>query len=269
MPVAEPFTICDLGFNVTDGRGSAVVCLSSSVILSHLFAILIAVFFAANVISSAQSVPSSLTVQWRQPVFWGRSHESGDQSSPSPFTHLKPTTLEAVYQPLTRKESLRWFTAKAMDPAIVLGGLLEAGFGTAPDRPKEYGPHWGGFARRYGIGMTGRVTENAIEAGAGLILREDPRYFRAPDRPFRARVRNVVRLALAARSSNGSLRPAYARYLAVFGSNLLSDSWRVQSESDTHDALLRSAEGLGGVLAANAFEEFWPDVKRHLFHRPS
>ena len=28
-----------------------------------------------------------------------------------------------------------------------------------------------------------------------------------------------------------------------------------------------SAEGFAGRMAANAFEEFWPDVKSHVFHK--
>jgi len=76
-----------------------------------------------------------------------------------------------------------------------------------------------------------------------------------------------VRFAFAARDGEGSLRPAYARYMAALGANFLSNSWRVNSEANAHDALLRSAEGLGGILAANAFEEFWPDVKKRLLHK--
>ena len=112
--------------------------------------------------------------------------------------------------------------------------------------------------------MTGSVTGNAIEAGVGLILREDPRYFRVPDRPFKARVGNVVRLTFAA-SGGGSLGPAYARHMAIFGNNFLSNSWRVHSEANSRDALLRTSEGFDGLLAGNAFEEFWPDVKRRVF----
>jgi hypothetical protein len=152
-----------------------------------------------------------------------------------------------------------------MDPSNLAGGIFAAALGTAPVRPKEYGPHWGGAADRFGMGMTGSVTGNAIEAGAGLLLREDPRYFRVPDRPFKARLGNVLRLALAARGGDGSFKPAYARYMALFGNNFVSNSWRAHSEANTHDALLRTSEGFGGHLAANAFEEFWPDIKKCIF----
>jgi len=264
VPVAEASTIRDLGFGVSGTEGSAVVSSSSGAILSRQFAILIAIFLATNLVSSAQSIPSGAASRGGQSL--ALAHKSRRHSS-QPFTHLKPPTLEAPYQPLTPRENLRWFTANTIDPSNLAGGIFEAAFGTAPNRPKEYGPHWGGFARRYGIGMTRNATGNGIEAGACLILREDPRYFRIADQPFRARVRNVVRLAFAARGGKGSLKPAYARYIALFGTNLLSNSWRVNSEANKHDALLRSAEGFGGLLAGNAFEEFWPDVKKRLFHK--
>jgi len=264
VPVAEGSTIRVLGFGVTDGEKSASVSLSGAS-LSRRVAILSAIFLAANLVSTAQSISSGGIPRGRPSV--SLHPKSRRRSPPLPFTHLKPQTLEAPYQPLTPRERFRWFTSNTIDPSNLIGGVFDAGFGTAPNRPKEYGPHWGGFGKRYGIGMTRSATGNAIEAGAGLILREDPRYFRMPDRPFRTRFRNVVRLAFAARGGEGSFKPAYARYMAVFGTNFLSNSWRVNSEANTHDALLRSAEGFGGVLASNAFEEFWPDVKKWLFHK--
>ena len=249
----------------TESEGSAVVSLSDASAFARHLAMLVVIALATHVAVRAQSAPSGGTGNVRQSVRLRHRYEG--QSPPPPFTHLKPQTLQTPYQPFTPRERLRWFPANTMDPWNLAGGIFDAAFGTAPDRPKEYGPHWRGFAQRYGIGMTRSATGNAIEAGAGLILREDPRYFRVPDQPFKARVRNVLRLAFAARGGEDRFKPAYARYMAVLGTNFLSNSWRVNSEANTHDALLRSAEGIGGLLAANAFEEFWPDVKKRLFHK--
>ena len=82
------------------------------------------------------------------------------------------------------------------------------------------------------MGIAGGVTGNAIEASGGLILREDPRYFRVPDQPFKSSVENVVRLTFGARDADGGFRPAYARYMATLGSNFLSNIWRVRSEAN-------------------------------------
>jgi len=240
------------------GRGPA---------LSRQFAILIAVLLAIHPVASAQSLPSGSTIRPRQSALLRAHHKSRGPNSPSLLRLLRPETLETPYQSFTPRQYLRWFTTNTMDPANLAGGICAAALGTAPARPREYGPHWGGFADRYGMGMTGSVTGNAIAAGVGLILREDPRYFRVPDRPFKARVGNVVRLTFVSRGDHGGFGPAYGRYMAIFGDNFLSNSWRVHSEANSHDALLRTSEGFGGLLAGNAFEEFWPDVKRRVFYK--
>jgi hypothetical protein len=161
--------------------------------LARRFAILVAIFFATHLIASAQSVLSRRKAEPHSLPSSKQPHESKNPGFPLPFTPLKPQPLEVPYHPFTPRQSLQWFTKATMDPANLAGGIFDAAFGTAPNRPKEYGPHWGGFADRYGMGVTRSATGNAIEAGVGLILREDPRYFRVPDHPFKARVGNVVR----------------------------------------------------------------------------
>ena len=115
--------------------------------------------------------------------------------------------------------------------------------------------------------MAGSVTTNAIEAGLGLTLREDPRYFRVPRQAFKSRAANVAALTFLARNESGKSEPAYARYLGIVGGNFLSNSWRVPSEANAQAALVRASEGFAGRMAANAFQEFWPDAKRHLFRK--
>jgi hypothetical protein len=201
-----------------------------------------------------------------------RTETPDDADKPNPpslLTPLKPVTEEGPYVPIKPRQRLRWFVTNTIGPAHLAGGIFSAGFGTAFDRPKEYGPHWGGFADRYGMRMTGIVTGNAMEASIGAVWGEDPRYFRVPDQSFKARVANVVKLTFVARREDGSFQPAYARYIAFSGNNFLSNQWRVESEANNHDAVLRTAEGFAGRMAANAFEEFWPDVKTHVLHSHS
>ena len=115
--------------------------------------------------------------------------------------------------------------------------------------------------------MAGSALGNAIEASAGLVIQEDPRYFRVPQEHFRTRVGRVVRETFSARRTDGNFEPAYARYLGILGGNFISNTWRVHSEANAQCALLRSLEGLGGRMAADAFNESWPDVKRYLVRK--
>ena len=80
-------------------------------------------------------------------------------------------------------------------------------------------------------------------------------------------MRNVVVSTFLAHNGQGALMPAYARYTATVGSNFLSNTWRADSEATTNAALTRSLYGFAGLMAKNAFVEFWPDVKGLAFHR--
>jgi len=162
---------------------------------------------------------------------------------------------------------MRWFLSNTIGPPHLVGGLFTSAFGTAVDRPKEYGPGWAGFGDRYGMRLTGISTGNAIEASVGALCGEDPRYFRVPGESFKRRLSNAVQLTFVARRRDGHFAPAYARYMAISGNNFLSNTWRVDSEANTHDAVIRTADGFAGRFASNLFEEFWPDIKNFAFHR--
>ena len=190
-----------------------------------------------------------------------------DHNKASLLKPLKPATVDDTYQPITSRQRLRWFLSNTVGPPHLIGGLFTSAFGTAVDRPKEYGPGWAGFGDRYGMRLTGIVTGNAIEASAGALWGEDPRDFRAGGESFNRRFRNAIQLTFVARRRDGRFAPAYARYMAISGNNFLSNSWRVDSEANTHDAVIRTLDGFAGRFASNLFEEFWPDIKNLAFHR--
>lgn len=231
------------------------------------FTLLILIITIAGTVARAQSVPPNREPAPSPTSPSGEPDGADGNNPPSLVTPLEPQDQGAIYHPITPRQRLRWFITNTIGPPHLVGGIFVAGFGTALNRPQEYGTHWGGFGDRYGMRLTGIVTGNAMEASIGYTLREDPRYFRVQDRPFKDRIRNVVRLTYMARQSDGSYGPAYARYAAIAGNNFLSNSWRVQSESNVHDALIRTAEGFAGRMAVNAFEEFWPSVKELIFKK--
>jgi hypothetical protein len=171
------------------------------------------------------------------------------------------------YQPITGRQRINWFTKSTIGPESLAAGLFTAGFGTAINRPQEYGTHWEGFGKRYGMRYTGIATGNAMEASLGALWGEDPRYFRTTGQSFKGRLKNVMVMTFGARRADGNLAPAYARYMGTAGNNFLSNTWRADSESGVGDACLRTALGFAGRMGSNAFAEFWPTLSRNLFHR--
>jgi hypothetical protein len=203
----------------------------------------------------------------QQPLPLQKVEADQPEQKPSLLKSLKSQLKTASYSPINSRQRVRWVLTNSIGPAHLAGGIFAAGFGTALDRPKEDGPHWTGFGERYGMRLTGIVSGNVMEAGLGATSGEDPRYFRVPDENFSLRVMNIVKQTFTARRYDGSFAPAYARFIAVPANNFLSNAWRPDSEANNHDALLRSLEGFAGRMGANAFEEFWPDVRTHVFHR--
>jgi hypothetical protein len=170
------------------------------------------------------------------------------------------------YHPITVGGRFDWFRTSSVGPvSLLLAGPISAGFGTAVDKPKEYGTHWDGFGKRYGMRLTGISTGSAIEASLGSLWGEDPRYFPSPDRRFGSRVKYVVKTTFLAPHRDGSWHPAYARIAGNVGNNFLSNTWRPDSEAGPGDAAVRCIWGVTNRMAGQAFAEFWPDVKKLIF----
>jgi hypothetical protein len=185
--------------------------------------------------------------------------------APVPANSITKSPLQSqAYEPISGTKRLEWFFVHSVGPESLLNGAFTAGIGTARDKPEEYGPHILGFTKRYGMRFTGIATSNAMEAGLGAVWGEDPRYFMAIGKPFGARLRNVFALTMVARRRDGRYMPAYARYIAIPGNNFLSNTWRADSEATVSDALARTGWGFVGHLADNAFQEFWPSIKKRL-----
>ena len=193
----------------------------------------------------------------------------GDLGAPLlfPAAVSVPEPQSAPYTPITGQERLSWIVKNTLWPQHLAGGVITSAVGTALNHPREDGPHWGGFGERFGVRLTGVATSNVMEAGLGAVWGEDPRYFRVPEDSFGGRVKNVIVMTFLARRPDGNFAPAYARYMAFSGNNFLANAWRPDSEADVQHALVRTAEGFAGRMAANAWDEFWPDAKQHIFHR--
>lgn len=178
----------------------------------------------------------------------------------------QPLTMDETYDPITAGGRLKWVATATLGYPSLVGGLFSAAIGTGLDHPREDGPHWGGFAERYGIRLTGVATSNVMEAGIGAIWGEDPRYFREASGSFGGHVKNIVKQTFEARRRDGSFAPAYARYIAYTGSNFLSNTWRADSEADTSHAVLRVGEGFAAKALGNTWAEFWPLIHEHFHH---
>jgi hypothetical protein len=182
------------------------------------------------------------------------------QTLTQPSAVLVPGT-NPPHRPIREGQRALWLVKSTVGLQSLAGGVLSAGWGTAFNKPAEYRATWSGFGKRYGMRLTGVATSNAAEAALGSLWDEDPRYVRAPNQRFSQRVKRPIMMTFIAYSSQGTLRPAYARYMGISGSSFASNAWRVESDSSAKDAFVRIGLGFLGRMASNAFAEFWPDVR--------
>src|SRR5262249_13241944 len=105
---------------------------------------------------------------------------------------------------------------------------------------------------------------NSIEAGVGALWGEEPRYIRSGRRGVGARARYAIETAFLAQRRDGTLRPAWARYAGTTPNSLIGNARLPPSATTPGQTGLRSALGIASRIGGNAFEEFWPDVRRWL-----
>ena len=171
------------------------------------------------------------------------------------------------YSPINAQERFDWIVKSTVGPKDLAAGVVVAGWSTWLNNPREYGPHWEGYAKRYGLRLTVGGTSNLMEAGLGSLWGEDPRYFRATGQPLGRRFAHVFGGVFIAHNRDGNATPAYARYLAVPGASFLSNTWRPDSQATAADAALRIGLGFTSRIVSNAFSEFLPDLWKHTFKK--
>jgi hypothetical protein len=171
-------------------------------------------------------------------------------------------------QPITGKERIQWVVNGTIGPEGIAGELVGAGWDTLFDSPKAYGTHWQGFGDRLGMSVAGNLTSYTMEAGLGAAWGEDPRYFReGPAASFGHRLGHATKMTFMAENRDGNEMLAYARFIAIPGSNYLSNAWRAPGDDTVNRATIRTGLGFVDRFGSNIFDEFWPDFKQKLFHR--
>jgi len=167
-------------------------------------------------------------------------------------------SAQTFADPMTAGERLRWLVHQNLGPVELAEDVAAGAVGTASNTPREYGPHWEGFAKRVGIITANYGVKTTMEVGLGSIWGEDPRYERTEGAAFAGRLGNVFKMTFCARDRAGNTIPAYARLLAIPGSNFLANTWMPDTEANASHAIVRTGLGFLSRMGENAYKEFKP-----------
>jgi hypothetical protein len=170
--------------------------------------------------------------------------------------------------PLRTSQKFRLATAGVFDWAsFPFNGVL-SGIAQAKNDPKQWGQGWGAYGKRYGASFadnsTGTYMTTAIFPS---LLREDPRYYQLGKGRFAHRAYHAVNRLFITRTDSGHDRFNYSESIGNAAAAAISNIYhvpgdRTASRNATTFAFLILYDGL-----SNELKEFWPDIRRKVFHK--
>lgn len=170
-----------------------------------------------------------------------------------------------TYQPMTGDERAKWFVKSTYGPtSLFVAGPITSGFRTATNSPKEWGPGWEGYGRRYGARLLANSLTNGVEGGFGAIWHEDPRYFVRGSGSIKSRLGEALKQTFLSRYGDGKYRFGAAKAMGVVGGAWGQNLWMPDSVDSTRSSAARIGTNYAGRLVGNLFTEFGSDLKRIL-----
>jgi len=170
--------------------------------------------------------------------------------------------------PLRASQKFRLATAGVFDwAAYPFNGAL-SGIAQARNDPKEWGQGWGAYGKRYGASFAdnsiGTYMTTAIFPS---LLHEDPRYYQLGTGRFARRAYHAVNRLFIARTDSGHDHFNYSESIGNAAAAAISNIYhvpadRTASRNATTFAFLVLYDGL-----SNELKEFWPDIRRKVFHK--
>ncbi len=170
--------------------------------------------------------------------------------------------------PLTRGQKFRLATAGVFDwGSYPFNGIL-AGIEQARNDPKAWVQGWDAYGKRYGASFAdnsiGTYMTTAIFPS---LLHEDPRYYQLGKGRFAHRAYHAVNRLFVSRTDSGHDHFNYSESIGNAVAAAMSNIYhvpedRTASRNASTFAFLILYDGMN-----NELKEFWPDIRRKLFHK--
>ncbi|MFN0100868.1 MAG: hypothetical protein ACKV2U_02130 [Bryobacteraceae bacterium] len=169
------------------------------------------------------------------------------------------------YKPLTAEERVKWFGVSTFGPrSLFISGPFTSAWRTYTNRPEEWGPHWGGFGKRYAARLLNNTVNNGVEASLGAVWNEDPRYFRLGEGSVGRRLGQAVKQTVMSRYGDGEYRFGFARAIGITGGSFGQKLWMPDSVTSNRDCVVRIGGNYAGQFVGNLFREFSPELLKKL-----
>ena len=170
----------------------------------------------------------------------------------------------ACLPPLTGKERLKDYARWTIGPDALLGTAAAAGIAQARNHPSAWEQGMAGYGRRFASRVGKTVVNSTVRLGVESALGEDSRYYPSPRRGLGNRISHVFRTTLLARKPDGHETLAVGRLAGALSGGLVSRAWQPENQNSLRQGFESGAVSYGLDFASHTFEEFWPDIRKHL-----
>src|SRR5450755_747211 len=185
------------------------------------------------------------------------------------FPNYRTADGNVVFQPITTKQKFLIGLKDSFDWPVYPVAATFAALYQLEDENPSFGQGMKGYARRFGTALGDQVIGNVMtESLFPSLLHQDPRYFRIGSSrgSVAHRVGYAASRILITRTDSGGRSFNFSEVLGNATAVAISNAYYPDTRTASDNI-----ERLGIALATDAFsqvmKEFWPDVKRKLFHR--
>jgi len=172
-----------------------------------------------------------------------------------------------VYTPITTSHKMHIAVKDSFDyPLFILGGALAA-LGQLTNQDPSFGQGIKGYAHRVATGYADQALGNLMTEGIfPMMLHEDPRYHRKVTGSAKSRTWYALSRIFVTYTDSGSTRFNYSEWLGNSAAVAISNAYYPDNRTASDNAI-KLVEQCGIDAASQVLKEFWPDVKRKLFHK--
>jgi hypothetical protein len=172
-----------------------------------------------------------------------------------------------INTPLTNSDKAKIVAKDVFSFYGLVSVAAAAGIDQWTDEPREWQLGAEGFGMRFGSRFGRLLLRDTIQLGFDSVLHTDPRYDRCECAGFLLRSRHALRRTLVARRDGGGEMLNISKIGGAFGTSAIAIQWYPDRYHDAAHAFGYGAEDLGFSAGFNMVHEFWPDIRRKLFHR--
>jgi len=137
----------------------------------------------------------------------------------------------------------------------------------ATGSPTQWGGGFPGFGRRVASRVGSAIVLGTFQAPLAFVLHEDVRYITSSRHGFMRRAAHAALYTFLTYNSQGRPTLNIASLSAFYVSTAASTAWLPGPHNLAGYTFSNATQQIGLSISLNVVQEFWPEIRRHVFHR--